>query len=69
MSGRQGDMEQNMEKDSAHVHLEADEARGGETPHILRYVLMISLGLAIVALSTVWITGALSQKPAHTSSH
>lgn len=37
----------------------ADKARGGSTPHIVRYVLIISLLLAILALSAIWITGAL----------
>ena len=46
------------------VHLDADEARSGSTPHIVRYVLMSSLLLAILALSAVWITRALSERPA-----
>jgi hypothetical protein len=29
------------------------EARGGETPHIVRYVLAISLTAAVVALAVV----------------
>ena len=47
------------------VHLDTDEARGGSTPHLLRYMLGISLALAILAMSTIWIRGALSQQPAH----
>ena len=46
------------------VHLDADEARSGSTPHIVRYVLMASLLLAILALSAIWITRALSERPA-----
>ena len=42
------------------VHLGIDEARGGSTPHIVRYVLAFSLVLAILALSSVWILGAVS---------
>lgn len=45
------------------VHLDEDEARGGTTPHIVRYVLMVSLALAIMALSAIWITGAIKQMP------
>ena len=45
------------------VHIGTDEARSGETPHIARYILMISLVLAIIALSLIWITGAISQLP------
>lgn len=40
------------------VHLNPEEASGGTQPHIVRYVLAISLFLAIVSLSAVWITGA-----------
>ena len=49
-----------MERQGDEVHVNTSEARGGSTPHIVRYVLVISLLLAIVALSLVWITGALS---------
>jgi hypothetical protein len=45
------------------VHLDTDEARSGETPHIGRYVLLVSLILAILALSVIWITGAISLLP------
>ncbi len=45
------------------IHIGTDEARSGETPHIARYVLAISLLLAIIALSLVWITGAISLLP------
>lgn len=41
------------------VHIETDEARGGATDTGMRYVLGIGLALAIVALSAIWITGAL----------
>ncbi|QZP08880.1 hypothetical protein [Caenibius sp. WL] len=49
-----------MERHGDEVHVETDEARGGATPHIVRWVLGISLILAIVLLSMTWITGALS---------
>jgi hypothetical protein len=45
------------------IHLDTREASGGDTPHIVRYVLAISLLLAIVALSVIWMTGAVSQHP------
>lgn len=41
------------------VHLASDQARAGNTPHIVRYVLAISLALAILATSIIWITGAV----------
>ena len=47
-----------MERHGEEVHIETDEARGGSTPHIVRYVLIISMVLAIGLLSLVWITGA-----------
>ena len=40
------------------IHETTDHARGGETPHIVRYVLAFSLALAILTLSAIWITGA-----------
>ena len=47
-----------MHREGEEVHLDTDEARGGETPHVVRYVLIIGLLLAIAALSAVWIIGA-----------
>ena len=47
-----------MERQGEEVHITTDEARGGSTPHIVRYVLGISLVLAIAALSFIWIFGA-----------
>ena len=32
-------------------HINTENARGGSTPHIVRYVLAISLGLAILAMA------------------
>jgi hypothetical protein len=49
-----------MERDGDQVRVTDDEASGGSTPHIVRYVLAISLLLAVLALSAVWITGALN---------
>jgi hypothetical protein len=41
------------------IHIEDDDARGASTPGILRYVLAISLLLAVIAMSLVWIIPAL----------
>lgn len=49
-----------MERRGDEVHIDTDEARGASTPHIVRYVLLFSTLLAIIALSIVWITGALT---------
>ena len=51
-----------MEREGEEVHVTTDEARGANTPHIVRYILLISLVLVIVALSAIWMTGA-SQAP------
>lgn len=48
-----------MDRDGEEVHLSEREASGGEQPHIVRWVLGISLFLAIGLLSAIWITGAL----------
>lgn len=42
-----------------HDELTSEEASGGVTQHNVRYVLVISLGLAIVLLSLAWIGMAL----------
>ncbi|WP_408588161.1 hypothetical protein [Novosphingobium sp.] len=53
-----------MERQGAETHVTPEEARGGETPSIMRWVLLIGITLAILALSAIWITGALtSPKP------
>ena len=49
-----------MEKRGEEVHVDVEEARAGSTPHVVRYVLMFGLALAILALSAIWITGALT---------
>ena len=50
-----------MERQGDEVHIETDEARGGESQGTMRWVLGIGLFLAIALLSIIWITGALSQ--------
>lgn len=47
-----------MEQQGDEVHIQTNEARGGSTPHIVRYVLAISLLLAIAAMTLIWVTGA-----------
>ncbi len=49
-----------MERQGDEIHISTTEASGGSTPHIVRYVLGISLFLAIAAMSAIWITGALT---------
>ncbi|MBS7668543.1 hypothetical protein [Croceicoccus gelatinilyticus] len=47
-----------MERHGDEVDVTTNEARAGSTPHIVRYVLIISLVLAAAAMTIVWITGA-----------
>lgn len=47
-----------MERQGDEVHIETDEARGGSSPNIVRWVLGISLFAAIALLSVIWIAGA-----------
>jgi hypothetical protein len=42
-------------------HTETDEARGGSTPHVVRWVLGISLAAAVILLSAIWMIGAATQ--------
>ncbi|MEZ5655026.1 MAG: hypothetical protein R3E04_03900 [Sphingobium sp.] len=42
------------------IHETTDRARGGETPHIVRYILGISLFLAAGIMTIVWVSGALT---------
>ena len=49
-----------MERIGEEVHIPTEEARGGSTPHIVRYVLVISLVLAILAMSAIWMAGAFN---------
>lgn len=47
-----------MDEDKT-IHIEDDDARAASTPGILRYILGISLLLAVIAMSAVWIIPAL----------
>ncbi len=50
-----------MEKRGDEIHVDEVEASGGSKEGVVRYVLVISLFLAIAFLSIIWITGALTQ--------
>ena len=52
-----------MQRIGNEIHLDSDEARSGSTPHIVRYVLITSLTLAILAMSVIWIQKALTERP------
>lgn len=53
-----------MEDRQGEVHISTDEVRSGATPHIVRWILGISLLAAIVLLSALWMTGAALQSDA-----
>jgi len=42
------------------THKDTDEARAGSTPHVVRYVLAISLLLALATMMIVYIWGNAS---------
>ncbi len=48
-----------MERDGDEVHLDTEEASGGDKDRTLSTVLIIGTVLAIGLLSVVWITGAV----------
>lgn len=52
-----------MQKIGDEIHLDEDEARGGSTPHIVRYVLAFSLALVVLAMSVTWISRVFMDAP------
>lgn len=48
-----------MTPDPDPIERKTEQARGGETPHIVRYILLISLTLSIALLSAIWIIGTM----------
>jgi hypothetical protein len=41
--------------------IDETDAMGGSNEGVVRWVLLISLSLAIIALTVIWVTGALTQ--------
>ena len=48
-----------MERQGDEIHLNEEEASAGSQPHIVRYVLGISLLLATILMSLIWIGGSI----------
>jgi cobalamin biosynthesis Mg chelatase CobN len=48
-----------MERHGDEIEVTSEEASGGTTGHGVRYMLVGGLLLVVVALSAIWITGAL----------
>lgn len=46
-----------MHREGQEVHVETDEARGGSTPHIVRWVLVISLALIVILFTLTFVIG------------
>lgn len=45
------------------TRVDSTDARAGSREGVVRWVLLVSLTLAIVALTAIWVTGALTQGP------
>jgi hypothetical protein len=50
-----------MEKQGQEIHVDEVEASAGETSGRVRWILAIGTILAIVLLTIIWVSGALSQ--------
>ena len=50
-----------MKREGDEVHVTEVEASGGSQPHIVRYVLGISLLLIVALMSLVWIIGSTTR--------
>ncbi|WP_296722169.1 hypothetical protein [Erythrobacter sp.] len=43
------------------TRIDQDDAKAGTNEGVVRWVLLISTALAIIALTIIWVTGALSE--------
>lgn len=50
-----------MERRGDEVHVETTEASAGSKEGVVRWVLIVGVGLAIIFLSIIWMTGAAFQ--------
>jgi hypothetical protein len=50
-----------MERQGEEVHVSQEEASGGVQPHIVRYVLGVSLLLIVMLMSLIWIIGSVTR--------
>jgi len=49
------------EEQNGEIHIDDEKATAGSKEGVVRWVLLISLLAAILILSIIWITGALTQ--------
>jgi hypothetical protein len=50
-----------MERQGDEVHVSEEEASGGIQPHIVRYILGVSLLLVVILMSAIWILGSVTR--------
>lgn len=50
-----------MDREGDEVHVSEEEASGGFQPHIVRYVLGVSLLLIVLLMSAIWILGSVTR--------
>ncbi|WP_379922401.1 hypothetical protein [Erythrobacter sp. R86502] len=50
-----------MSVNDRRTRIDETDASAGSKSGVVRWILLISLGLAIVAMTVIWMTGALSQ--------
>jgi hypothetical protein len=50
-----------MEREGDEVHVSQEEASGGAQPHIVRYILGVSLLLVVILMSLIWIIGSVTR--------
>ena len=50
-----------MSEPQSQTRIDETDAKAGSTTGHVRWVLLISVSLAIVALTLIWVTGALTQ--------
>ena len=50
-----------MERQGDELHVSQEEASAGSQPHIVRYILAVSLLLIVVLMSAIWIFGSITR--------
>jgi hypothetical protein len=58
-----------MHREGDEVHIETDQARGGATPHIVRWVLVISLALLVVLFTLTFVIGSNAAQDGRTTAN
>lgn len=57
-----------MDQQNDEVHITTEEARAGITGQGVRYVLIVSLALVIIALASLWLFGTRGAERSGTAS-